>query len=282
MDRVQLLKRAHLLKKHPELFGQVSNVELAEFLQFFVANIASMNEAIRAGKLAGYTPQEGKDYVGRREAVTIFNAAFAKAYDDFCAKAVADTNKHRVEIDTRLKAFAEAPKFTEDELWDIAYRAYQFLDLPDFEAIITQNPAAIRDALELLQGDDRLDWSAIKGLSETFRALETNVLGRISAVVARTLGQIRDVDTEGATTGQVLTRRADGTFNFQTPGGGSGGSWQEPMGTVNGSNAVFTVTGEPSEVVSDGLTYFDGNGYTYNALEITMDIPPSSYIRAKV
>lgn len=53
-----------------------------------------------------------------------------------------------------------------------------------------------------------------------------------------------------------------------------------PTGTINGVNQVFTVTAKPLWVVSDGTTYFDANGYTYAALTITMDIPPSSYIRA--
>lgn len=53
-----------------------------------------------------------------------------------------------------------------------------------------------------------------------------------------------------------------------------------PTGTVDGSNSVFTVTAEPKWVVSDGIVLFDGLGYTYSALSITLDIPPSYGIRA--
>lgn len=53
-----------------------------------------------------------------------------------------------------------------------------------------------------------------------------------------------------------------------------------PIGTINSVNTSFTVTAEPKWVVSDGITYFDGAGYTYAALSITMDVPPSQYIRA--
>lgn len=66
-------------------------------------------------------------------------------------------------------------------------------------------------------------------------------------------------------------------------GGGSstGGSSTPliPTGDVNAMNAVFGVVSEPSSVVADGITYFDGAGYTYASLTITMDIPPSQYIR---
>lgn len=68
--------------------------------------------------------------------------------------------------------------------------------------------------------------------------------------------------------------------------GGGGGTTttaitvETPTGTVDASNQTFTVTAEPKYVVADGVTYFAGAGYTYNALQITMDIPPSQSIRA--
>ena len=62
----------------------------------------------------------------------------------------------------------------------------------------------------------------------------------------------------------------------------SGGSVtvETPVGLVNASNTVYIVTAEPKFVIADNATYFDGAGYTYSALQITMDIPPSSSIRA--
>lgn len=55
-----------------------------------------------------------------------------------------------------------------------------------------------------------------------------------------------------------------------------------PTGDVDGSNVSFTVVSQPAFVISDGITYFDGAGYSYGALSITMDIPPSNSIRAIV
>lgn len=53
-----------------------------------------------------------------------------------------------------------------------------------------------------------------------------------------------------------------------------------PTGTVNGSNASFTVASQPTHVVSDGIYYVEGQGYSYSGGTITMDIPPSLFIRA--
>jgi len=62
--------------------------------------------------------------------------------------------------------------------------------------------------------------------------------------------------------------------------GGSGTTVETPSGTVNGTNAVFTVTSTPDYIVSDGATYFDGAGYTIVGLTVTMTVPPSSFIRS--
>lgn len=61
----------------------------------------------------------------------------------------------------------------------------------------------------------------------------------------------------------------------------SGGSTIEtPIGTVDSVNATFTVSAQPQYIVSDGITYFNGAGYTYSPLQIILDIPPSQFIRA--
>lgn len=66
-------------------------------------------------------------------------------------------------------------------------------------------------------------------------------------------------------------------------GGGSSSSASStpliPTGVVNSVNATFGVTSRPSSVISDGITYFEGAGYSYAAPNITLDIPPSQYIR---
>ncbi len=83
--------------------------------------------------------------------------------------------------------------------------------------------------------------------------------------------------------GVVISAKGDeltGRLLVDLTGGGTGSViFYTPTGNVDGINAVFTVLGEPSSVVSDGATYFDGAGYTYAALSITMQIPPSGFIR---
>jgi hypothetical protein len=71
------------------------------------------------------------------------------------------------------------------------------------------------------------------------------------------------------------------TITINASGGGTSGVTVEtPAGAVDASNTVFTVSAEPKWVVADGTTYYDGAGYTYAALTVTMDVPPSASIRA--
>lgn len=65
-----------------------------------------------------------------------------------------------------------------------------------------------------------------------------------------------------------------------TGGGGSGMFVETPIGTVNSSNLVFTVTVVPKFVIADNNIYHEGRGYTRSLLQITMDTFPNDFIRA--
>lgn len=76
-------------------------------------------------------------------------------------------------------------------------------------------PEEIKVKLERLEGEERLDASAIKGLDNLVK--ETKVYG------SRLLRNLADVNgAKQATTGQVLTKQVDGTFAFETTSSGSG------------------------------------------------------------
>lgn len=60
---------------------------------------------------------------------------------------------------------------------------------------------------------------------------------------------------------------------------GGGTTFETPVGTVNSVNAIFTPTKRPLYVVSDGITYFETLGYSWNGTTVTLGIPPSEWIR---
>jgi hypothetical protein len=95
------------------------------------------------------------------------------------------------------------------------------------------------------------------------------VLGSNAKVGART-GEI-DFST-GLTVAEVNGR-------VTVTAGASGATVETPPETPDGVVTAFTVSDEPQYVVADGATFFDGAGYTYSALTVTMDNPVTQYIR---
>lgn len=151
-----------------------------------------------------------------------------------------------------------------------------------------------RNALEALTGEDRLDKSAIRGIELIEEEIAQSKKDRSGRVIAPSRGMflyidgvkkglISNMNLVAGTNLSIAYSKVNGqdTLTFNATGGGPGGLTVEtPTGTVNAVNTVFTVSAEPQWVVADGTTYFDGAGYTYGALTVTMDIPPSASIKA--
>lgn len=87
---------------------------------------------------------------------------------------------------------------------------------------------------------------------------------------ASSLGQLTDVDLT------ALPQDTKGNYVL-TPGGMT---FAVPVGTVDGANVSFVVTAIPKFIISDNTTYIEGFGYSRSGLNITMDLPPVTFIRA--
>lgn len=104
------------------------------------------------------------------------------------------------------------------------------------------SPIEVREKLESLKGEDRLDKSAIKGLEEALKKSGSS----------RLLGGVLNVGVRIET----------------------------PVGTVDGANLTFTAYKVPKWVCVDGVNYFENNGYTYSGKTITLTIAPTGFIRS--
>lgn len=166
-----------------------------EELKQTVPDIKSILEQVK-GK-DGYTPKKGKDY---------FDGEPGKNY------VLTDKDKREIarsievpvveKVVERTEIIKEQPVIT-NEIKEVAV-----FDEKKFQEEIPKLGAIIRDALELLQGDDRLDKSAIKGLKEWMELVEKKAGERIpAAVMGRDLFKVIDISDQlnGVTT----------TFNIQ-------------------------------------------------------------------
>lgn len=140
------------------------------------------------------------------------------------------------------------------------------------------SPQEIRDLLELLQGDDRLDMKHIKGLS----VLEKELKGIRTAYQENpmlhpvALSNLPDVTIAGIVSGQSI--RWNGTyFEAYTPSTSS--DIQIPIGTVDGSNTVFVFTSAPSVIVVDNRslrqTSGDGTVNWTGTTTVTLTVAPN-------
>ena len=95
---------------------------------------------------------------------------------------------------------------------------------------------AIARSLEKLQGNNRLDYQALKNKPGIPAYTQKKFAGR---------------------------------------GGGGGINELIATGTINGSNVTFTFVQEPSYIVSDGLQYKKNAGWTWSYPTATLSIPPT-------
>ncbi len=151
-----------------------------------------------------------------------------------------------------------------------------------FPTELTSNPEAIRDALELLQGDERLDKSAIRGLDELIDDLRRlSKTGQPKAVGVRLFRYLSDVNIEGITDGQgIAWDSATQRFIPVTLGGGGGSvTVVTPTGDVDGLNVTFTNANTAKWIDTDTGHYYENFGYTKSGNTYTMDLAPNTFIR---
>jgi DNA gyrase/topoisomerase IV subunit A len=131
----------------------------------------------------------------------------------------------------------------------IVEKALSRIRIPDIAEIAQDLPklgTSIRNALELLQGEERLALSAVDGLEDKLEQLEKARSGSAMA------GGLRPAPTGVET----------------------------PAGTINGTNKEFTVTFTPQWITLNGQNMYESNGYalssTAGILKITLDNAPVS------
>ena len=143
----------------------------------------------------------------------------------------------------------------------------------------------IRNKLETLEGDERLSASAIKDLDKKFKDIE-NFVNNYRPRNGGGSGGV-EVHSNGVKVGSgaalnfiggIVTNTDGHVTNVTIQGSGR----ETPVGTVDGSNRVFTVSNTPVFIVTDGLVRIEGIHYTYSAGTITMDelLPPAEFIRS--
>lgn len=124
--------------------------------------------------------------------------------------------------------------------------------LASFPTELTINNEAVRDGLELLEGDERLDKSAINGLEEWYAEILALASKKNTVAGARLLRYMADVAIDNITNGQTLVWNA--TLGRFEPGSGGSGSGHtiEDEGTPLTQRAALNFVGAGVTVTDVG------------------------------
>lgn len=147
--------------------------------------------------------------------------------------------------------------------------------LPPPKEVDEETPEQTRDKLETLEGEERLDISAIKGF-ENVKKDEGGKLqlvggtagiklyvGGVKKGTAKTLNLI-------AGSGVSLTyATANGRNDITISASGASLSILTSTGTIDNSNKAFTFVSKPNVVIVNGASYRENNGWTWTGGTLT-------------
>lgn len=153
MENKDLLKRLLFIKKNPKLADIIPQAEILSYIQQLLNAYQALETAIKNGRLKGEPGQDGYSPVNElNAALRGFESRFTTLLGTVEKRLATITNG------TPGKAGKDA-EITDDIKREIAEIARSLIELPDFDALISQtitaNPEAIRNSLELLVGGER-------------------------------------------------------------------------------------------------------------------------------
>lgn len=248
MSKADILRQLQAYKKAPDKFKELSPTQLAELVLPVLRAVETIDQMLKEGRLDGKTPEADKDYLSLSTAKKGIEEALNRYLSDVDRELGERAESLEKTVLERISALRDGENglVTEEEIQRAAQLAFDLIELPDFDALITErftaNPEAIRDSLELLQGDERLDKSAVKGLDE----LESDINQRIGAVAAGGVSRntVRSmIEQYGGGTGTVETIVAGSGISVDdtdpanpivsATGGGGTADWGDIGGTLS-------------------------------------------------
>ena len=148
------------------------------------------------------------------------------------------------------------------------------ISIPKIEKMTAEQ---LRDSLEELSGDERIDWKSIRGLEEALKDTRVGtgmaIFGGNRPLQIQEAGTVKDKATRFLNfTGASISRSANGVTTIAISGGGV----ETPSGTMNSANKTFTVLHTPLWINWQGQMLYSGSGYSLAGLTLTLDEAPDS------
>jgi len=189
MDK-DLLKRLLLIRRNPGLANTIPQGEIFAMLEKVIKAFGELQKAVAEGRLKGadgFTPVAGKDYPTERQVYTAVQDVLDRELSRFTREA------EKIKKSLSNGKDGKDAVITQKQIDQIAKLAAGLVVLPDVATIITMEPQAIRDALELLDGDERLDAQYIRGLDKYLDGKIADLTNSLSSRIASQGGTSRNL-----------------------------------------------------------------------------------------
>lgn len=276
----KLLQRILTYKQRPDIAKPLTVEELTSAFSDIIGLIKATEKAIKESRLKGedgYTPQPDKDYLSIVTAKTLLQEAVkgkSGELDKAVDKAIQKIDERLAEVRNGLDA-----EITDEHIKKAAERAVEILNLPNFDEFFSGDRQTIQEIVKRAEE-----------LKEEMERVKVQSNQTASAVIARRLSQIRDVDVTGLSDGYALLYNAAsktwkpgaagggvsdhgglsglsdddhiqyvakaGRSGGQTVYGGTGASEDLVLsGTSNATNGSVIVTKNPPSVVSTSYNF---------------------------
>ncbi len=174
---------------------------------------------------------------------------------------------------------------------EVLKRLPSFLEIPTAQDVLNEVPKLgerVRDSLELLDGDERLDKKAIRGIEEIEKKINEISIRPTRVGGAKGIGLYVDGTKKLLTAQQInLIAGTNVTLTYSFANGrnditisstvGAGAfTVLTATGAVDDSNTSFTFASAPSLVIVNGASYRDGRGCAISGTSVTLDNPVGS------
>lgn len=153
----------------------------------------------------------------------------------------------------------------------------------DMEEELPKYGVQVRDSLELLQNDERLDIKAIKGIDKLEKSIEKLKGGNIQmygggrgidiSIDGTNKGLTKYVNLIGGTGVTLSTTIVGERTDITITASSSALTILTATGTIDNSNKVFTFVSTPTLVIVNGTAYRNGYGVTIVTTTATLEQP---------
>ena len=173
----KILRKLNAYQANPELVREPSLAEMTSLVVLVLNQVKVIEKAIKEGRLDGKTPEADKDYISKETMLEMLTESVNSLKNDTDKETKAKIKELDSAVQNALAQIKDGQDavISPEQIAEAAAIASSLIELPEVSEAITASPEAIRDALELLQGDDKLSIEAIKDLPERLADLQKSL-----------------------------------------------------------------------------------------------------------